>query len=249
MPFGEYLIDLLEILSININWNTPGVVLLGSNPAQQQQSLFTSHIRVHYPAELLKCRLLCVCVYARHTKIIKKFNTRLASGAEGFKCFISDFLKCVCAGRRKKIILLSRKELLLRLCVHCLACFRQTSHFVYSPFPNSPGPSRRTLAKSRTRRVPKRCFRSTLFVFNSWLSVLCFSAFCPFSHTILHPLVSLQFAGWVDAVIFVFSLENEGSFNTVYNYYTKMAHFRNGQEIPMILVGTQGKWCGFSIIF
>jgi len=54
-------------------------------------------------------------------------------------------------------------------------------------------------------------------------------------------LFPLQFAGWVDAVIFVFSLENEGSFNTVYNYYTKMAHFRNGQEIPMILVGTQGK--------
>ncbi|XP_023172249.2 centaurin-gamma-1A isoform X2 [Drosophila hydei] len=49
----------------------------------------------------------------------------------------------------------------------------------------------------------------------------------------------MQFAGWVDAVIFVFSLENEGSFNTVYNYYTKMAHFRNGQDIPMILVGTQ----------
>ncbi|XP_034472485.1 centaurin-gamma-1A isoform X2 [Drosophila innubila] len=49
----------------------------------------------------------------------------------------------------------------------------------------------------------------------------------------------MQFAGWVDAVIFVFSLENEGSFNTVFNYYTKMAHFRNGQDIPMILVGTQ----------
>ncbi|KAI8121054.1 Centaurin-gamma-1A [Lucilia cuprina] len=49
----------------------------------------------------------------------------------------------------------------------------------------------------------------------------------------------MQFAAWVDAVIFVFSLENESSFNTVYNYYTKMAHFRNGQEIPMILVGTQ----------
>ncbi|KAL9876138.1 centaurin gamma 1A [Glossina fuscipes fuscipes] len=49
----------------------------------------------------------------------------------------------------------------------------------------------------------------------------------------------MQFAAWVDAVIFVFSLENESSFNTVYNYYTKMAHFRNGQELPMILVGTQ----------
>ncbi|XP_037960302.1 centaurin-gamma-1A isoform X2 [Teleopsis dalmanni] len=49
----------------------------------------------------------------------------------------------------------------------------------------------------------------------------------------------MQFAAWIDAVIFVFSLENEASFNTVYNYYTKMAHFRNGQDIPMILVGTQ----------
>lgn len=52
----------------------------------------------------------------------------------------------------------------------------------------------------------------------------------------------LQFAAWVDAVIFVFSLENESSFNTIYNYYNKMAHFRNGQDLPMILVGTQGKY-------
>lgn len=51
----------------------------------------------------------------------------------------------------------------------------------------------------------------------------------------------LQFAAWVDAVIFVFSLENEASFNAVYNYYTKMSHFRNSAEIPIILVGTQGK--------
>ncbi|XP_039951900.1 centaurin-gamma-1A isoform X1 [Bactrocera tryoni] len=49
----------------------------------------------------------------------------------------------------------------------------------------------------------------------------------------------MQFAAWVDAVIFVFSLENESSFNTIYNYYNKMAHFRNGQDLPMILVGTQ----------
>ncbi|XP_055904597.1 centaurin-gamma-1A isoform X2 [Eupeodes corollae] len=49
----------------------------------------------------------------------------------------------------------------------------------------------------------------------------------------------MQFAAWVDAVIFVFSLENEASFNAVYSYYTKMAHFRNSQEIPIILVGTQ----------
>ncbi|KAJ9583455.1 hypothetical protein L9F63_022197, partial [Diploptera punctata] len=47
------------------------------------------------------------------------------------------------------------------------------------------------------------------------------------------------FTAWVDAVIFVFSLENEASFNAIYNYYTKMAHFRNSAEIPLILVGTQ----------
>lgn len=43
----------------------------------------------------------------------------------------------------------------------------------------------------------------------------------------------------MDAVIFVFSLENEASFNAVYNYYQKMSHLRNSAEIPMILVGTQ----------
>ncbi|EAT46111.1 AAEL002660-PA, partial [Aedes aegypti] len=47
------------------------------------------------------------------------------------------------------------------------------------------------------------------------------------------------FAAWVDAVIFVFSLENEQSFNAVYTYYTKMSHYRNSAEIPIILVGTQ----------
>ncbi|XP_065079530.1 centaurin-gamma-1A isoform X1 [Ochlerotatus camptorhynchus] len=49
----------------------------------------------------------------------------------------------------------------------------------------------------------------------------------------------MQFAAWVDAVIFVFSLENEQSFNAVYTYYTKMSHYRNSSEIPIILVGTQ----------
>ena len=49
-----------------------------------------------------------------------------------------------------------------------------------------------------------------------------------------------QFTAWVDAVIFVFSLENETSFNAIYNYYAKMAQYRNIQEIPIILVGTQG---------
>ncbi|XP_060079118.1 centaurin-gamma-1A-like isoform X10 [Ylistrum balloti] len=49
----------------------------------------------------------------------------------------------------------------------------------------------------------------------------------------------MQFTQWVDAVIFVFSLENEISFHTVYSYYAKMAHYRNAAEVPLILVGTQ----------
>ena len=50
----------------------------------------------------------------------------------------------------------------------------------------------------------------------------------------------MQFTSWVDAVIFVFSLENETSFNAIYNYYAKMSQYRNMHEIPLILVGTQG---------
>ncbi|XP_054830574.1 arf-GAP with GTPase, ANK repeat and PH domain-containing protein 1 isoform X2 [Eublepharis macularius] len=48
-----------------------------------------------------------------------------------------------------------------------------------------------------------------------------------------------QFAMWVDAVIFVFSLEDEISFQTVFHYYTRMVNYRNTNEIPMVLVGTQ----------
>ena len=56
-------------------------------------------------------------------------------------------------------------------------------------------------------------------------------------------LISLmQFTAWVDAVIFVLNLENEASFKAIYNYYTKMAQFRSSTEIPLILVGTQGKY-------
>lgn len=47
----------------------------------------------------------------------------------------------------------------------------------------------------------------------------------------------------MDAVIFVFSLENEASFNAIYNYYTKMTLYRNAIEVPLILVGTQGGFC------
>ncbi|XP_059351406.1 centaurin-gamma-1A-like isoform X2 [Daphnia carinata] len=49
----------------------------------------------------------------------------------------------------------------------------------------------------------------------------------------------LQFTAWVDAVIFVFSLESEASFNAIYSYHAKMAQYRNAAEIPFILVGTQ----------
>ncbi|XP_040065968.1 centaurin-gamma-1A isoform X3 [Ixodes scapularis] len=49
----------------------------------------------------------------------------------------------------------------------------------------------------------------------------------------------LQFSCWVDAVIFVFSLENEASFSAIYSYYMRMAHFRNAADLPLILVGTQ----------
>ncbi|KFM58698.1 Centaurin-gamma-1A, partial [Stegodyphus mimosarum] len=49
----------------------------------------------------------------------------------------------------------------------------------------------------------------------------------------------IQFSCWVDAVIYVFSLENEASFNAIYNYYTKMSHYRSPGDVPLILVGTQ----------
>ncbi|XP_053116341.1 arf-GAP with GTPase, ANK repeat and PH domain-containing protein 3 isoform X1 [Hemicordylus capensis] len=49
----------------------------------------------------------------------------------------------------------------------------------------------------------------------------------------------LQFAAWVDAVVFVFSLEDEISFQTVYNYYLRLCSYRNTSEVPLVLVGTQ----------
>ncbi|XP_028989678.1 arf-GAP with GTPase, ANK repeat and PH domain-containing protein 1 isoform X2 [Betta splendens] len=48
-----------------------------------------------------------------------------------------------------------------------------------------------------------------------------------------------QFALWVDAVIFVFSLEDEISFQTVYHYFSRLANFRNTSDLPLVLVGTQ----------
>uniref|UniRef100_A0A674NYF7 ArfGAP with GTPase domain, ankyrin repeat and PH domain 3 n=1 Tax=Takifugu rubripes TaxID=31033 RepID=A0A674NYF7_TAKRU len=47
------------------------------------------------------------------------------------------------------------------------------------------------------------------------------------------------FAAWVDAVVFVFSLEDEISFQTVYNYFLRLSSYGNTAEVPMVLVGTQ----------
>jgi Arf-GAP with GTPase, ANK repeat and PH domain-containing protein 1/3/4/5/6/9/11 len=43
----------------------------------------------------------------------------------------------------------------------------------------------------------------------------------------------------VDAIIFVFSLENESSYNAIYNYFTLMSNLRQDSDIPILLVGTQ----------
>ena len=61
--------------------------------------------------------------------------------------------------------------------------------------------------------------------------------------------ILFQFTSWVDAVIFVFSLENETSFNAIYNYYAKMSQYRNMQDIPLILVGTQGEIMRYMTLF
>ncbi|XP_049895032.1 arf-GAP with GTPase, ANK repeat and PH domain-containing protein 2-like isoform X2 [Epinephelus moara] len=54
-------------------------------------------------------------------------------------------------------------------------------------------------------------------------------------------LPGAQFASWVDAVILVFSLENEASFQEVYKIYHQLALHRPVSEIPFIVVGTQDK--------
>ncbi|KAM9759751.1 arf-GAP with GTPase, ANK repeat and PH domain-containing protein 1-like [Menidia menidia] len=50
-----------------------------------------------------------------------------------------------------------------------------------------------------------------------------------------------QLANWVDAVILVFSLENEASYQEVYKNYHQLAMHRPVTEIPFIVVGTQDK--------
>ncbi|XP_029011442.1 arf-GAP with GTPase, ANK repeat and PH domain-containing protein 2 isoform X2 [Betta splendens] len=48
-----------------------------------------------------------------------------------------------------------------------------------------------------------------------------------------------QFSSWVDAVILVFSLENEASFQELYKLYSQLSAFRT--DTPVIVVGTQDK--------
>ncbi|KAM3877591.1 arf-GAP with GTPase, ANK repeat and PH domain-containing protein 1-like [Diretmus argenteus] len=54
-------------------------------------------------------------------------------------------------------------------------------------------------------------------------------------------LPGAQFASWVDAIILVFSLENEASFQEVYRNYNQLSIHRPITEIPFIVVGTQDK--------
>ncbi|XP_056418577.1 arf-GAP with GTPase, ANK repeat and PH domain-containing protein 2 isoform X2 [Hyla sarda] len=50
-----------------------------------------------------------------------------------------------------------------------------------------------------------------------------------------------KFANWVDGVIFVFSLENEASFQDMFQYYALLANYRSVTDIAVALVGTQDK--------
>ncbi|XP_028654468.1 arf-GAP with GTPase, ANK repeat and PH domain-containing protein 2 isoform X3 [Erpetoichthys calabaricus] len=50
-----------------------------------------------------------------------------------------------------------------------------------------------------------------------------------------------QFASWMDAVIFVFSLENESSFQEVFQQFTQLTQHRSSSEFAIILVGTQDR--------
>ncbi|KAL2104238.1 hypothetical protein ACEWY4_001106 [Coilia grayii] len=54
-------------------------------------------------------------------------------------------------------------------------------------------------------------------------------------------LPDAQFSNWVEAVIFVFSLENEASFQEIYKDVSELNTHRSNIDIPFILVGTQDK--------
>lgn len=50
-----------------------------------------------------------------------------------------------------------------------------------------------------------------------------------------------QFASWADAVIFVFSLENESSFEEVTQLHALLSGYQGASEVALALVGTQGE--------
>ncbi|XP_068123514.1 arf-GAP with GTPase, ANK repeat and PH domain-containing protein 2 isoform X3 [Hyperolius riggenbachi] len=50
-----------------------------------------------------------------------------------------------------------------------------------------------------------------------------------------------KFSNWVDGVIFVFSLENEASFQDIFQYYALLANYRTVSDVAVALVGTQDK--------
>uniref|UniRef100_A0A4W5MHS4 ArfGAP with GTPase domain, ankyrin repeat and PH domain 2 n=1 Tax=Hucho hucho TaxID=62062 RepID=A0A4W5MHS4_9TELE len=55
-------------------------------------------------------------------------------------------------------------------------------------------------------------------------------------------LPDAQFSSWVDAVVLVFSLENEASFQEVYKLYSQLNTLRSTADIiPLVVVGTQDK--------
>lgn len=49
----------------------------------------------------------------------------------------------------------------------------------------------------------------------------------------------MQFAHWCDAVVFVFSVENEESFLMAHQFFLKMLNYRAMTDLPVLLVGTQ----------
>lgn len=49
----------------------------------------------------------------------------------------------------------------------------------------------------------------------------------------------VQFSLWVDAVIFVYSVDNQESFERVRHFYSHMNKFRNVADMPVLLVGTK----------
>ncbi|XP_077966925.1 arf-GAP with GTPase, ANK repeat and PH domain-containing protein 1-like isoform X1 [Styela clava] len=48
-----------------------------------------------------------------------------------------------------------------------------------------------------------------------------------------------QFAAWVDAIVFVFNLSDEASFQSIYNLRQRLSQHRDFTNVPIVLVGTQ----------